>query len=75
MREEKVFHVPLTQSLKKKILAWAQQFSEVIWMDSNEYPQQYHSYEAILAVDAFTAIKTDAFRAFEKLQEYQTHPP
>ena len=25
----------------------------------------------ILAVDAFTAIKTDAFRAFEKLQEYQ----
>jgi para-aminobenzoate synthetase component 1 len=53
-------------------LAWSQQFDDVLWLDSNDYPQKESSYDAILAVDAFTSIKTDYFNAFEKLKEYQT---
>ncbi len=56
---------------KTKLLHWAQQFDDVIWLDSNAYTQQYSSYDAVLAVDAFTAIKTDHYNAFDKLKEYQ----
>ena len=40
-------------------------------MDSNDYPQEYSSYDCILAVDAFTSIKTDYQNAFEDLKQYQ----
>ena len=40
-------------------------------MDSNDYAQEYSSYDCILAVDAFTAIKTDYHNAFEDLKQYQ----
>lgn len=53
------------------MLAWAQQFREVISLDSNDYPQAYSSYDYVLAVDAFTSIKTDFHNAFENLNQYQ----
>lgn len=56
---------------KQQILTWAQQFREVIFLDSNDYPQRYSSYDCMLAVDAFTSIKTDCFNAFEDLKQYQ----
>jgi len=59
-------------TFKRQLLAWSQQFDNVLWLDSNDYPQKESSYDAILAVDAFTSIKTDYFNAFEKLKEYQT---
>ena len=40
-------------------------------MDSNDYPREYSSYDCILAVDAFTSIKTDYHNAFEDLKQYQ----
>lgn len=55
---------------KQQVLAWAQQFREVIFLDSNDYPQQYSSYDCILAVDAFTSIQTDFHNAFEDLKQY-----
>jgi para-aminobenzoate synthetase component I len=56
---------------KQQLLIWSQQFREVVFMDSNNYPQQYSSYDCILAVDAFTSIKTDYHNAFEDLKQYQ----
>jgi para-aminobenzoate synthetase component 1 len=56
---------------KNQLLTWSQQFREVIFMDSNDYPQRYSSYDCILAVDAFTSIKTDYHNAFEDLKQYQ----
>jgi para-aminobenzoate synthetase component 1 len=57
---------------KKQLLAWGNQFREVIFLDSNHYPQQYSSYDCVLAVDAFTSIKTDYHNAFEDLKQYQS---
>ena len=56
---------------KQQLLTWSQQFREVVFMDSNDYPQQYSSYDCILAVDALTSIKTDYHNAFEDLKQYQ----
>jgi len=56
---------------KEQLLSWAQQFREVVFLDSNSYPQQYSSFDCILAVDAFTSLKTDYYNAFEDLKQYQ----
>ncbi len=58
-------------AFKQQLLLWSQQFREVIFMDSNDYPQGYSSYDCLLAVDAFTSIKTDFHNAFEDLKQYQ----
>ena len=56
---------------KEQLLFWSQQFREIIYLDSNDYPQKYSSYDCVLAVDAFTLIKTDCQNAFEDLKQYQ----
>ena len=71
-RYSKTFTATLTDTLRQQLLQWAQQYDEVAWLDSNEHAQTHGTYSAILAVDAFTALKTDADKAFEKLDEYQT---
>ena len=65
------FHKPKDiEVFKQNILLWSQQFDDVVWLDSNNHKDQYSSYDAVLAVDAFTALKTDYFDAFENLKEY-----
>lgn len=56
---------------KDQLLSWAQQFREVVFLDSNHYPQQYGSYDCVLACDAFTSLKTDYHNAFDDLHQYQ----
>ncbi|MFD2550731.1 anthranilate synthase component I family protein [Bizionia sediminis] len=60
---------------KAKLLAWSQTFTEVLWLDSNaeSNPESgaYSSFEAVLAVGAFTSIKTNWAQAFSQLQDYQ----
>lgn len=56
---------------KQQLLFWSEQFREIIYLDSNDYPQNYSSYDCVLAVDAFTSIKTDYHNAFEDLKQYQ----
>ena len=73
MRTVKKFPFSLTEDAKVRFLYWAQQFDEVVWLDSNNYSQKHESYQAILAVDAFTALKTDFNSAFDNLKEYQTN--
>ncbi|MBF7090844.1 anthranilate synthase component I family protein [Flavobacterium sp. ALJ2] len=58
-------------AFKQQLLVWAQQHREVVFMDSNLYPQEYSSFDCLLAVDAFTSIKTDFHSAFEDLKQYQ----
>lgn len=71
-RTVKKYTASLTEDLKTRILLWAQQYDEITWLDSNNYEQGHSSYQAMLAVDAFTSIKTDHHNAFEKLEEYQS---
>ncbi|HBD25988.1 anthranilate synthase component I family protein [Flavobacterium sp.] len=57
---------------KNQLLHWANQYREVVFLDSNQYHQKYSSYDAVLAVDAFTSIKTDYEKAFQDLYQYQS---
>ncbi len=71
-RTSKTFSVDDIAKFKAQLLLWAQQFETVLWLDSNNYKQQYSSFDGALAVEEFTSIKTDYDNAFEKLKEYQT---
>jgi len=72
LRKIKKIALPKGHCIKEKLLQWSQQFREVVWLDSNGYHQAYSSYDAVLAVDAFTMLQTDATDAFDKLKEYQS---
>ncbi len=72
MRQIKTQHISNPEVFKKQLLNWSQQFDEVVWLDSNNYDQQYSSYDAVLAVEAFTIFQTDYYDAFNQLKEYQT---
>ncbi len=56
---------------KKKLLTWGSSFPDIVWLDSNLDSSENTEFEAVLAVEAFTAIKTDHQNAFDKLKEYQ----
>ena len=58
--------------LKKQLLLWSNQFREAVFLDTNDYLQNYSSYDCLVAVDALTSIKTDYTNAFIDLHQYQS---
>ena len=60
-----------TEVFKNQLLDWSQQFRVMVFLDSNNYHQKQSSFDCVLAVDAFTSIKTDYHNAFEDLKQYQ----
>lgn len=71
MRTSIILQLPNPKEFKQQLLNWSKQFREVLFLDSNNYSQKYTSFDAVLAVDAFTSIKTDEHNAFENLKQYQ----
>ena len=71
-RVQKSFSLKSIDAFKSKLLIWAQQYEAISWLDSNQYNQKYSTFDAVLAVDEFTSIKTDYTNAFDKLKEYQS---
>lgn len=73
MRTKHIHNISNVENFKNQLLIWAQQFDDVVWLDSNNYKQNHSNYDAVLAVDAFTSIQTDYHQGFEKLKAYQTN--
>lgn len=71
MRTSTIHIIQHPKLFKQQLLRWAQQFREVVFLDSNDYNQSYSSYDTVLAVDAFTSVKTDYYNAFDELNTYQ----
>ncbi|WP_298524431.1 aminodeoxychorismate synthase component I [uncultured Christiangramia sp.] len=71
MRTKRSFAVQDMADFKKKLLTWGSNFPDIVWLDSNLDSSENTEFEALLAVEAFTAIKTDYQNAFDKLKEYQ----
>ena len=71
LRTVRSIDITAIPEIKEKLLQWAQQYREVVYLDSNEYEQHYSSFDAMLAVDAFTSLKTSYEGAFEALDQYQ----
>ncbi len=75
MRDSKIITVKNNATIKTKLLLWAQQFEEVVWLDSNTElqisMQTYSNYDAVLAVGAEKRIECSSKQSFEKLRSFQ----
>lgn len=71
MRTSVIKTIANPSEVKTQLLHWSQQFREAVFLDSHNTSQKYNSFDAALAVDALTSLKTDALHAFEELKQYQ----
>ena len=72
LRTTVVKDISAIPNFTNQLLYWANQFREVVLLDSNAYHQKYSTYDAVLAVDALTSLQTDYNNAFQDLQQYQS---
>ncbi|MFY0602824.1 MAG: anthranilate synthase component I family protein [Flavobacteriaceae bacterium] len=68
----KTYPINNITDIKKRLLFWSCKYEVSLWLDSNDYEQNYSSFDAVLATDEFTSIQTDYTNAFDKLKEYQS---
>jgi len=65
----------LSKLSKEHALQWAQQFDELIFLESNKATQaeqeKYGEIEAILAIGAHDILSTDSIGAFDKLKHFR----
>lgn len=74
MRTQAIKSILVVESFKQQLLCWADSFGEVVVLDSNVIANEkalYSSYDFIVAVDAFTSLKTDYVNSFKELYQYQ----
>lgn len=71
LRTSKKITLQKPSEFKQTLLGWAQQFDEFTWLDSNNYPQEYSNYDAVLAIDANTELQCKTHNAFAKLKKYK----
>ena len=68
MRQLQKINVDDIQKFKVQLLEWSQKFKEVVWLDSNQCSQTCINFDAVLAVDAFSYIKSDLDRHLNNLK-------
>lgn len=71
MRVKHEINVTDIHSIKEQLLQWADSFEQVVWLDSNAYPNNDNKYEAVLAVDADRIFQTDSKEGLNELKEYR----
>lgn len=69
MRISKKIKIATDPNFQTNLLAWAQQFDKVIWLDSNN--DNTANFDSVLAVDMHTELKCDSRNSLENLKEYQ----
>ncbi|MDC6351391.1 anthranilate synthase component I family protein [Zeaxanthinibacter sp. PT1] len=72
MRIDRKFGIQDTGFSKSKLLAWSQQFEEVIWLDSNGHHDPYGQFDAVLAVGAHRKLVTGVTDAFDRLRSFRS---
>ena len=65
--------IPLLNADKfaSQLLVWAQSYQTFFWLDNNQYPQKYASYDKVLAVGVLSELALDYRGAFDQLDKYQ----
>jgi para-aminobenzoate synthetase component I len=62
------YHINDFESIKQKVLNWAQQFSTFCFLDNHHYQTNHTSLECVLAAGVKRFIKADAGTALKQLQ-------
>jgi para-aminobenzoate synthetase component 1 len=70
LRTSHRFVIKDLEKFKVQLLHWAQNFSEVIYLDSNNHDDFYHSFDVLLAVGAHSKLLSNDLGAFDQLEAY-----
>ncbi len=57
--------------LKSQLIAWAQNYETVCWLDSNEHRDKYGNFDALLGLGVASSLTTGTEKAFSKLESYR----
>lgn len=57
--------LPIPFNGKNLLLHWAQQFKNIVWLDSNQHPS--NNFEGILAIDSIQHLTSNHHNVFDKL--------
>ena len=57
-------------AFKEKLIRWADLSHDMLWLDSNQHSDKYSAFDGILAIDAFTAVKTNYTQSLQELDDY-----
>ena len=60
---------------ERKALAWAQQFEEICYLQSNGYHDEYSSVDSLLAVEATYTVQATGKNCFTKLEKFKAEYP
>ena len=75
-RQSKKIQLQASNNFKDKLFLWAQQFEEIIWLDSNpeihKISQKYSDFDAVLAVGAENKLQCNYKDAFDKLKRFHS---
>jgi para-aminobenzoate synthetase component 1 len=64
-----------TQLFKQKALQWASSFDTFCYLDSNNFPDQYAKFDALIAVGAKSSLTANSGNAFEQLEKFRNENP
>ena len=70
MRKTK--HYNINSNFKTQLLHWAQQFNNICFLDSNNYPPQHteFSYNSIVGIGKIEELKIEAENNFEQIENF-----
>ncbi|WP_136465687.1 anthranilate synthase component I family protein [Flagellimonas onchidii] len=68
MREHRSFSISDIVKTKEALLDWAKNYELITWLDNNQHQDDYHSYEAILALSEQTDKSENQIKNIDKLQ-------
>ncbi|MHB8207338.1 anthranilate synthase component I family protein [Mucilaginibacter sp.] len=70
-----ITHINNPQHFKQKALQWASTFDAVCYLDSNNFPDKYSKFDALIAIGAKSWITGNAGNAFEQLANFRSENP
>jgi len=70
-----ITQIPNPQLFKQKALQWASTFDAVCYLDSNNFPDRYSKFDALIAIEVKSSLIANAENAFEQLADFRTENP
>ena len=70
-----IFSLNDIQLFKDKALQWASSFDTICYLDSNNFPDKYSKFDALIAVGAKSSLTVNSGNAFEQLKKFRSENP
>jgi len=70
-RTSKFSYTQFSPNFKGQLLQWVQKEDTFAWLDSNDFPQTYSSFQSVLALDVLKEFTFSGKDAFNKLDDFQ----